>query len=167
MSAIEKLKSAFQRHGTELEYLPDQSRFSWCDLYAAPLPEDCGVYCLFSHDGSRIQKIGKAESRGGLRVRFRGYTGKKTDLKIANDKTDQRWKRIMTDALIGERLTLYYFVTAPVTVKSPIRFDNELEHELNCHWARPFEAHLSKLVRKECRERNLLDTHLLLSGAAD
>jgi hypothetical protein len=107
-SVIEKLKSTFTRYGRELEYLPDESRFSWCGPATPQLPEDFGVYCLFSHNGSRIQKTGKAEATGGLRARFCGYTGAKTDRKIASDKTDQRWKRIMTDSLRGKRLSVYY-----------------------------------------------------------
>ena len=169
ISAIEKLKRAFTRYGRELEYLPDHSRFSWCgDAPTLSLPQESGVYCLFSHGDSRIQKVGKTEKAGGLRARFGDYTGKKTDGKIASDKTDQRWKRIMTDKLRGERLSVYYYVTVPKKFRSPIRFDDDgFEQELNGHWARSFEAYLSKLVRNECRAKNLLDTHLLLSGAAD
>jgi hypothetical protein len=169
MSVIQKLKSAFTRYGRELEYRPYESRFSWCgDAATLSLPRESGVYCLFSHGNSRIQKVGKTEKAGGLRARFTDYTGKKTDGKIASDQTDQRWKRIMEGPLRGERLSVYYYVTPPMKFQSPIRFnDNGFDQELSCHWARSFEALLSKLVRNECRENNLLDTYLLLSGAAD
>jgi hypothetical protein len=165
---MEELKSKFTRYVRELEYLSDQSRFAWCGgASTISMPQQPGVYCLFSHSGSRLQKIGKTESTGGLRDRFRGYTGKKTEGKIARDRTDQRWKRMMTDALRGERLSVYYYVTAPKKFESPIRFDNVSDHELNCHWARSLEVYLSKIVRDECLAKHLTDTHLLLSGVAD
>lgn len=169
MSVIEKLKSAFTRYGRELEYRTDESRFSWCsDETTLSLPREPGVYCLLSHGDSRIQKVGKTEKTGGLRARFTDYTVKKTDRKIASDNTDQRWKRIMEGALRGERLSVYYYVTPPKKIQSPIRFDdNGFEQELSCHWARSFEVYLSKCVRSECLKNNRLDTHLLLSGVAD
>jgi hypothetical protein len=164
VSVIEKIKSAFTRHDRELEYLSDHSRFSWCGGVAtAAIPREPGVYCLFSHDGSRIQKIGKTEKKGGLHARFGDYTGKKTESKIASDMTDRRWKRVMTNVLRGERLSVYYYVTAP----TKIRFEDGFDKELDCHWARSLEMYLSKLVRAECGASNLLETHLLLSGAAD
>jgi hypothetical protein len=79
----------------------------------------------------------------------------------------QLWKRTMTGALHGERLSVYYYATAPVKIPTPIRFDDEVVEKLDCHWARSLEKYLSRLVRAECKERNLSDTHLLLSGIAD
>jgi hypothetical protein len=120
---MEQLKTAFTRYDRELEYLSDRSRFSWCSGTAsAAIPREPGVYCLFSHGGSRIQKIGKTEKKGGLYARFGDYTGKKTESKMASDMTDQRWRRIMTGPLLGERLSVYYYVTAPKKFPSPIPF---------------------------------------------
>jgi hypothetical protein len=119
-SAIEKIKSTFTCCTQELEYKGHASenneqefRFSWCGTPPELLPQESGVYCLFSHKGSNIQKIGKAESKGGLRNRFRGYTNKKTEIKIASDKTDLLWKKIMMDKLLGQKLQVYYYVTPP------------------------------------------------------
>jgi hypothetical protein len=80
---IEKLKSEFTRCDAELEYLPAKSRF--CGTPS--LPNECGVYCLCSLNDSVVQKIGKAEARGGLRARLSGYTAAKTEAKIASDPT--------------------------------------------------------------------------------
>jgi hypothetical protein len=89
---VETLKSAFTLYGAQLQYLQEETRFTWCGPAAPSLPTEHGVYCLISHNGSRIQKIGKAEGKHGLRGRFNGYTGQKTLAKIASDRTDQRWK---------------------------------------------------------------------------
>ena len=165
-SIIEKLKSQFTRCSAEFEYLPTESRFRWCGT--PNLPKECGVYCIFSHDDSRIQKIGKAERKRGLRGRFGDYTVKKTSAKLAKDSTDQLWKRAMVEGVLsGMRLGVYYYVTVPTKVQSPISFDDGAGEELDCHWARSLEKYLSGLVRNECEERNLAGTHLLLSGIAD
>ena len=163
---VGSLRSRFTRHGSQLAYRREESRFYWCDVAATPLPVERGVYCLFSHDDDRIQKIGKADGHDGLRGRFRSYTGTKTATKLASDRTDQRWNRTMTDALNGERLSLYYFVTVPKLTE--FRLDSSFElKKLECHWARSLERYLSKLVRDEYSKSGLLETCLLLSGLAD
>jgi hypothetical protein len=165
---VEKIKSRFKRHDVELEYLADQSRFAWCGAAAAQLPTEHGVYCLFSHNDTRVQKIGKAEAKHGLLARLSGYTSAKTVAKIESDKTDQRWQRVMRSVLEGERLSLFYFPTVPQIISSPIYLDEEPNpRELECHWARSLEKYLYGLVRAEYKKRNVLDTHLLLSGLGD
>lgn len=163
---VVSLKRAFTRHGTQLAYRSDESRFYWCNAAAPSLPIERGVYCLLSHGDTQIQKIGKADGQDGLLGRFRSYTGAKTAAKIAGDRTDQRWKRVMTGALNGERLSLYYYVTPPQPTE--FRLDGGFEpKQLECHWARSLEKYLSKLVRDEYTKRNLHETCLLLSGLAD
>lgn len=164
---IEKVKSVFTRHSAELEYLPDHYRFSWSGTSRSALPREPGVYCLFSHEGERIQKIGKTENERGLHGRFADYTSKKTERRLLADRTDQRWRRIMTCALHGERLSLYYYVTAPKNFELPFRFDDGVEINIDCHWARSLEKYLSKLVRSDCAAKGLSTTHMLLSGLSD
>jgi hypothetical protein len=165
---VEKLKGAFTLYGVQLQYLQKETRFRWCSPDTPSLPTEHGVYCLVSHGGSRIQKIGKAEGKNGLRGRFNGYTGQKTLAKIASDRTDQRWKTVMTGALHGERLSLYYYATVPRLIPLPFPVDDASQpKELECHWARSLEKYLSKLVRDEHKKRGLLETHLLLSGLGD
>lgn len=168
LSMATAIKEQFIRFDCELEYIAKDSRFSWCkDKSATRLPTEVGVYCLFSHRESRIQKIGKAESTGGLRARFNQYVGKKTEFKLARDQTDQRWRRIMTDQLDGKRLQLFYFLTPPIKLPSPIRLSGDAARQLKCHWARSLENYLATAIRNEYRRDKLLDTHLLLSGKAN
>jgi hypothetical protein len=119
VSAIEKLKNTFTRYGAELEYLPEQARFRWCNGDTPSLPMEHGVYCLVSHNGSRIQKIGKAEGKHSLRGRFLGYTAAKTAAKIASDRTDLensydgRAKRRTSWRLLLRHGTANNFFTCP------------------------------------------------------
>ena len=165
---IEKLKLAFERVPSELVYKADESRFRWSPS-TPELTRERGVYCLLSHNDSRVQKIGKADGAEGLRGRFIGYTGKKTEQKLIKDRTDQRWKVAMTgDELRGQRLSVYYFITKPKMIASPIDFGEGVYKELQCHWARTFEQYLSALFRAEYRDRNVLNlTHFLLAGMGD
>jgi hypothetical protein len=167
LPVAEAIKRKFDRFGRDLQYDHEKFRFAWCGEAQGSrrLPTEAGVYCLFSHDASRIQKIGKTESMGGLRARFNQYTGRKTEQKLARDQTDQRWRRIMMGELNGEPLQLFYFVTPPIMRASPIR---EAAGQLSCHWARSFEIHLAAIVRREYERDGLLNagTHLLLSNAA-
>ncbi len=82
-----------------------------------------GVYCLFSHGGTRLQKVGKADGAHGLRGRFRGYTGAKTEEKSERDPTDRLWKTVMTGSLKGERpQCVYYFRNAARRDVHTVRF---------------------------------------------
>jgi hypothetical protein len=168
LSVVEAIKGAFTPCGAALQYLSAESRFRWHGSDVRSLPREPGVYCLLSHGSTRIQKIGKAEAKGGLYSRLLGYTGARTAAKIASDKTDQRWKRVMEGVLNGENLSVYYYPTVPQIIDAPIKFDGNAEREqLECHWARSLEKYLSKVVREEYTKRGLLETHLLLSGLAD
>lgn len=150
LSVVEKIKGAFTPCSAELQYLSEESRFRWHDSDAPSLPREPGVYCLLSHEGTRIQKIGKAEAKGGLYSRLLGYTGAKTAAKIASDKTDQRWKRVMEGVLNGESLSVYYYATVPQIIDAPFKFEDGIEREqLECHWARSLEKYVSKVVRGE------------------
>jgi hypothetical protein len=104
-----------------------------------------------------------------LRGRFSSYTGRKTLAKIAGDRTDQRWKIAMTGPVLnGERLSVYYYATAPKIITSPLSFDDGSEpKDLECLWARSLEKYLSQLVRAEYKKRGLMETHLLLAGLGD
>jgi hypothetical protein len=158
ISVVEKLKTYFTCYEAELEYLPNQRRFAWWPEKPKPLPTHHGVYLLFSHGDARLQNVGKAEGENGLRQRFVGYTAAKTEEKLRKDRTDQRWRRIMTGELRGERVSVYYLIITP-SMKVEL-----LDEEIDCRSARSLEGHLRKVLRNECRARNLLETHLLLMG---
>jgi hypothetical protein len=164
IAMIERLKVAFERVDSELCYDAGEFRFRWSPK-DPELPNERGVYCLLSHKGSRVQKVGKADGAYGLRGRFLGYTGKKTTEKILRDKTDQRWKAAMTGELRAQPLSVYYFITKPQPIASPIDFGDGVQKELQCHWARSFEQYLSALFRKDYKDKKVLNvTHFLLAG---
>jgi hypothetical protein len=176
VSVVEQVKSKFTRHDGELQYKVSRnevsrnevSGFVWCGPGTSSLPDKPGVYCLFSHDDSRIHKVGMAERTGGLRDRFGDYTVLKTPARIARDPTDQLWQRVMTGPLRGERLSIYYYVTEPEKKQSPIRFEELVGKEFECHWARALEKYLDDLVCNEYKANNLLGkTHFLLSQRAN
>jgi hypothetical protein len=162
---VETLKKKFTLHGAELEYRADKFKFAWCGNVKEKLPEVHGVYCLFSHGGTRLQKIGKADGKRGLRGRFRGYTGAQTEEKSEADRTDRLWKTVMNGNLRDQRLSVYYFETPPGVMSIPFVLDGAPAAEpIKYHWARPLEEYLSRLFRREHGEQ-VGETHmLLLSG---
>jgi hypothetical protein len=164
---VETLKKKFTLHGAELKYLEDEFRFAWCRNVKEKLPEVHGVYCLFSHGGTRLQKVGKADGAHGLRGRFRSYTGAKTEEKSERDPTDRLWKTVMKGNLKGKSLSVYYFETPPGVMSIPFVLDGAPPAEpIKYHWARPLEEYLSRLFR--CEHGELVGkTHMLLSGIGD
>jgi hypothetical protein len=164
---VETLKKKFTRHGAQLEYRPDKFKFAWCGNVKERLPKVQGVYCLFSHGDTRLQKIGKADGASGLRGRFGGYTGAQTEEQSERDRTDRLWKTVMTGKLEGEILSVYYFETPPGVMSIPFVLDGGPPAEpIMYHWAKPLEAYLSKLFRSE--HGGLVGkTHMLLSGIGD
>jgi hypothetical protein len=163
---VETLKKKFKLHGAELEYRADKFKFAWCGNVNEKLPQMQGVYCLFSHGGSRLQKIGKADGASGMRGRFRSYIGAQTEEQSERDRTDRLWKTVMRGKLEGQRLSVYYFETPPGVVSEPFVLDGVPPAELKYDWARPLEKYLSRLFR---RENGVLvgETHMLLSGIGD
>lgn len=161
---IENIRRKFTRHADQLEYRENERRFSWVlqNGKSSNLPEQPGVYCLFSHDDQRIQKVGKADGVGGLAQRFRGYTAAKTIQKVEGDATDRRWRAAMTGGLRGQTLSIYYFVTPPLTLQVP--FAQLKEALLEAHWARSFENWLSVQVRLELSSPAEGALQMLLSG---
>ena len=154
---IENLRTNFTCYEAQLEYIPDQRRFAWSPENSELLPTHHGVYLLFSHGGSRLQKVGSAEGAGGLRQRFGNYTGARTEEKLKRDPTDQLWRRVMTGELSGERLSVYYLVVTP-SMKVQL-----LNRKIDCRSARLLEGEL-RAFAKECHARNLPETPLLLMG---
>jgi hypothetical protein len=163
--ASAKIKKFFTKYPHELNYDPEKLCFSW--VYQSQdrtkIPEESGVYALFSHSGEKIQKVGKAEGAGGLRSRFKRYTYKKNDEKLKKDPTVALWLRVMTNQLFNQKLTLYYILTPPKLI------ENEISSHFNfdgvyLQWARDLEYRLSHAVNLECASSNLVDTHMLLSG---
>ena len=131
------------------------------------LPEVHGVYCLLSHGGTRLQKVGKADGKRGLRQRFESYTVAKSEEQSERDLTDRLWKTVMKGKLLGERLSVYYFRTLPGVMPEPFVLDGAPATEpIMYHWARPLEKYLSTLFRTELGEL-VGETHMLLSGAGD
>jgi hypothetical protein len=164
---VETLKRKFTRHGAELEYRVDKFKFAWCGDVKEKLPEVHGVYCLFSHSGTRLQKIGKADGKRGLRGRFRSYTGAKTEEKSEADRTDRLWKTVMTGKLKDQLPSVYYFETPPGVMSIPFVLDGAPPAKpIMYHWARPLEQYLSELFRSEHRKL-VGNTHMLLSGAGE
>jgi hypothetical protein len=166
LAIVETLKKKFTLHGAELEYRADKFKFAWCGNVEERLPETPGVYCLFSHCGTRLQKIGKADGASGLRGRFRSYIGAQTEEQSERDRTDRLWRTVMTGKLTGERLSVYYFVTRPEAVSVPFVLDGAPPAELKYDWARPLEKYLSRFFRRDHGEL-VGETHLLLSGIGD
>jgi hypothetical protein len=164
---IEKMKRLFVRLDAELEYYEKEFRFRWRPG-DSKLPEKCGVYCLLSHGDARVQKVGKADGARGLYGRFLSYTAKKKEDKAINDRTDRLWRTIMTDKLLGRALSVYYFVTEPMMIESPIDFDDGVREVYKCQWARDFERSLSLRFREQYKNEGVAGvTHFLLSGAGD
>ena len=161
-----KIKNLFIKHPHELKYEPERLCFSWVYECAdrAKIPEESGVYALFSHGGERIQKVGKADGSGGLRSRFNRYTAKKNEGKLNRDPTVALWYRTMTGKLIDQNLVLYYMVTPPKIIKNEISEHFSFDG-FYLQWARDLEYRLSRAVNLECASGALADTHMLLSGA--
>lgn len=159
---IEKVKKVFTRYERDLEYVPGALRFSWRgELAHLPLPREAGVYCLLSHDDTRVQKVGKTEKQGGLRARLSDYTVRRTMEYVAGDPTDLLWRKAMEGPLLGQPLGVYYYVTTPKRFPSPVCFDDAaIARELSCHWARSLEVYVSQVARTEGHP-------MLLSGVSD
>lgn len=161
-----KIKKLFTRHPHELTYDAEKLCFSWVYECAdrTKIPEESGVYALFSHFGERIQKIGKADGSGGLRARFNRYTSRKTEEKLKKDPTVALWRRAMTGQLMSQNLIIYYIVTPPQIIINEI--SNEFSFDgFHLQWARDLEYKISRAVKLECASGALVDTHMLLSGA--
>jgi hypothetical protein len=60
------------------------------------LTAERGVYFLLSHNRTRLQKIGLANGKGGLRQRIRGYVKSFDPNNPGNDASPAFWYRIMT-----------------------------------------------------------------------
>jgi hypothetical protein len=166
MPLAEALKRKFTLHGAELEYLEDQFRFVWRGEAEDKLPTVHGVYLLFSHGGTRLQKVGKADGKTGLRGRSRGYTSVKTEDKSERDATDRLWKTAMKKQLLGQRLSFYYFETPPAELPLPFALEARSPVPIMYNWARPLEMYLLALAQEEYRDQ-VGKTHLLLIGNSD
>jgi len=161
MTVRDQILSSFTRFSSELAYDETNFKFYWVheDASTQTLPKAPGVYCIFSHNDTKLQKVGKADALGGLHGRFLAYTAKKTKRKLKSDATDRLWQQVMTGPLKGQKLSLYYFVTEPITV-GKIPFD--IGVPIFAQWARSFEQELSRCAKNELLSgpRN----QMLLSG---
>lgn len=121
--------------------------FYWDPQKNMEIPSHPGIYFLLSDDLTAVQKIGKAEGRGGLRQRFKQYTSKKLiNGRVLTDDTDGLWFKAMKGILINKKIDVYYYTTPPEIVN----FSNfGLSFCLEAHWARSFERTLNVLARSE------------------
>ena len=164
-NVLEFVKTQCVKVNSPLRYLPDESRFCWDDATSVSLPTQSGVYFLLSHNDTKIQKIGKADGRGGLKGRLRGYTAKKTPHKINTDKTDRLWREKMTNHLLGESISVFYYETSPMEInKSYIQGNVEHSLVVEAQWARSLEEKLSRLAAQDVKERGVTYEEMLLSG---
>ena len=149
-------------------YLIPESRFAWEGTENVQLPDLSGVYFLLSHNGKKLQKIGKADGQYGLRGRLKAYTSKKTKKKLEEYATDRLWMKVMKGELLGQSLSVYYYLAEPevrdkMLNASPDRGGEEyILNGLEYQWARSFEKKLSNLATEMSKANE--DIEMLLSG---
>lgn len=123
-------------------------------IHCAPggLPRLVGVYAWVDTKG-RIQKIGKAEGRDGMRQRTSFGRGKVGPDGQPKDATTRLWKRVWEGPLVGESIDVYFSPHPPVSL--PIDVPGVGRVTVQSQVARSVEELLSRRAREE-REPMLL-----------
>lgn len=99
------------------------SGFGWEWSEQKELPTDHAVYFLLSSFG--IEKVGKADGKGGLKQRFSRYL--KVNKTLKNDDTDKRWHRTMSSQDMLDQEIQIYYITFPKETKTLKTSLGELE----------------------------------------
>ena len=99
------------------------SGFGWEWTAKEELPSEHAVYFLLSSFG--IEKVGKADGKGGLKQRFSRYL--KVNKTLKNDDTDKRWHRTMSSQDMLDQEIQIYYITFPKETKTLKTSLGELE----------------------------------------
>jgi hypothetical protein len=107
--------------GGRMKY--SSSGFGWEWTAKKELPSEHAVYFLLSSFG--IEKVGKADGKGGLKQRFSRYL--KVNKTLKNDDTDKRWHRTMSSQDMLDQEIQIYYITFPKETKTLKTSLGELE----------------------------------------
>jgi hypothetical protein len=140
MTVLEFIKSKATFH-SEMHYLKPEKSFAMnpCKIKTS------GIYFILH--GDDILKVGKAEGKHGIQGRLWSYRSNLSKRK--DDKTVQLFEKVMTKELKDRVLNIYFYETPPVNIKHE-------GFELQAHYARSLEIHLSKQAK--CEGHSLLLT---------
>jgi len=121
MPALHQCVISSAHFGGKMKY--SSSGFGWEWSEQKELPTDHAVYFLLSSFG--IEKVGKADGKGGLKQRFSRYL--KVNKTLKNDDTDKRWHRTMSSQDMLDQEIQIYYITFPKETKTLKTSLGELE----------------------------------------
>lgn len=152
MAIADVVRESWLYIGT-LEWDPHRCNPKWVDTQQRDVPKDVGVYIWLDESG-RVQKVGKAEGREGLRQRYSWGTGDPE-----RDSTTRLWRDVWgSGALRGKRIKVYFDPCPPLSMMKEVRGFGRIE--VLAQTAREEERTLSIWARNDGEP-------MLLAGKAD